>query len=59
MKMYNINEEALYPMRWDAVLKYADVQAGTFAAYQLPAVVPVPPPPPPTNQTKIAEKKYV
>ena len=55
LKMDDINEQELYHIRWDAVLKYVDVEAGTFAAYRLPAV----PVPLPADEAEIARKKYV
>ena len=53
--MDDINEQELYPLQWDALLAYADVEAGTFAAYRLPAV----PVPPPVDAAEIGGKKYV
>ena len=54
--MDDINEETMYPIRWDTVIKYANVEAdGIFTGYCLP-VVPVPPP---TDEVEIAGKKYV
>ena len=53
--MDNINGTELYPIRWDAVLKYADIEAGTYAAYCLPAV----PVPPPADEAEVAGKKYI
>ena len=33
LKMDDINEEHMYPIQWDAVLKYADVDTSTYNTY--------------------------
>ena len=55
LKMDDFDEETMYPVQWDAVLKYTDIEAGTFASYRLPAVSIHPP----ADETEIAGKKYV
>ena len=37
MKIDDINEQEMYPVRWDTVVKYVDVDAGTFSGYRLHA----------------------
>ena len=55
MKMDDINETEFYPIRWDAFLKHADIEDGTFSAYHLAAVSV----PPPADETEIGGKKYI
>ena len=35
----DVNDDNYYGMAWDAVLEYADVDAGTYLSYTLPAKV--------------------
>ena len=45
----------MYPIGWDVVFKYTDVDAGTYNTYQF-SVQPVPPL---GNEAEIQGKKYV
>ena len=55
VKMDDINEQELYHIRWDVVLKCSDAEASIFATYHLPAV----PIPPLADEAEIPGKKYV
>lgn len=59
LKFNDINEETLYPDHWDTLLNHADagadVDAATYATYQLTAE----PVGPPANQAETQGKKVV